>query len=120
MYSGVLVWDGIGKRDMSDSDIIVVRVYLHEARADMEKILGYLHDESKVRGVTVFRGITGFGSSGKYHSSSLIDMSLDLPVVIEFYDEPDKAMSIIDYLNGIIKPGHVIYWQAKTNEEKHY
>ena len=103
---------------MSESEITVVRIYLHEARANMEKILEYLHDESKVRGVTVFRGITGFGASGEYHSSNLIDMSFDLPVVIEFYDSPGKAESIINYLKEFIKPGHIVYWAAKTNEEK--
>ncbi len=102
---------------MSESDVIVVRVYLHEAKAHMEELLQYLHDESKVRGVTVFRGITGFGNSGKYHSSKLIDMALDLPVVIEFYDEENKVNEIINYLNTRIKPGHIVYWRAKVNEQ---
>ena len=101
---------------MSESAVLAVRVYLHESKSHMEKLLQYLHDESKVRGVTVFRGITGFGSSGKYHSSTLIDMSLDLPVVIEFYDEPDKIRAIIDHLNTIVKPGHIMYWPATVNE----
>lgn len=101
---------------MSASDVTVVRVYLHEARSHMADLLKYLHDESKVRGVTVFRGITGFGNSGKYHSSTLIDMSLDLPVVIEFYDEPEKITGIIEHLNTIVKPGHIVYWNARVNE----
>ena len=101
---------------MSESNVLAVRVYLHESKAHMEKLLQYLHDESKVRGVTVFRGITGFGKSGKYHSSTLIDMSLDLPVVVEFFDEPEKARAIIEHLNTIVKPGQVIYWPATVNE----
>lgn len=100
---------------MNESEVTVVRVYLHESRAHMTELLEYLHDESKVHGVTVFRGITGFGSSGKYHSSTLMDMSLDLPIVIEFFDESDKVKSIIEYLNTKIKPGHVVYWPAKIN-----
>ena len=102
---------------MNESDVIIVRVYLHEAKAHMEELLQYLHDKSKVRGVTVFRGITGFGNSGAYHSSKLIDMSLDLPVVIEFYDEESKVKEIIKYLNTRIKPGHIVYWPAKVNDE---
>lgn len=102
---------------MSESEVMVVRVYLHEAKAHMEELLQYLHDESKVRGVTVFRGITGFGNSGEYHSSKLIDMSLDLPIVIEFYDEPEKVAAIIEHLNTKVKPGHIVYWPAKINEE---
>ena len=100
---------------MSETDVLVVRIYLHEAKSEMEGLLQYLHDENKVRGVTVFRGIIGFGSSGKYHSSNLIDMSLDLPLAIEFYDVPEKVMSIIEELNKKIKPGHIAYWPAKIN-----
>ena len=100
---------------MSETDVLVVRIYLHEAKSEMEDLLKYLHDENKVRGVTVFRGITGFGISGKYHSSNLIDMSLDLPLAIEFYDVPEKVTSIIEELNKKIKPGHIVYWPAKIN-----
>lgn len=97
---------------MNTEEIIIARVYLHEAKADTQKMLEYLHDECKVRGVTVFRGITGFGNSGKYHSSSLMDMSLDLPVVVEFFDEPEKMREIIESLKQTVKPGHLVYWTA--------
>ena len=100
---------------MNSQEIIIARIYLHEAKAGMEDLLKFLHDDSKVRGVTVFRGITGFGNSGKYHSSSLVDMSLDLPVVIEFFDNPDRMRDIIEKLNDRIKPGHLVYWTAQTN-----
>ncbi len=102
---------------MKESNVTMVRIYLHEAKTRMQELLEYLHDESKVQGVTVFRGITGFGSSGEVHSASLIDMSLDLPVVIEFFDEPERAKTIIHHLNSIIKPGHLVYWPAKVNLE---
>jgi len=101
---------------MTGTEIVIVRVYLHEGEKHMQQLLSYLHDDSKVRGVTVFRGFCGFGRSGKYHSSTLIDMSLDLPVVIEFFDTPDRVEPILEYLNTLIEPGHVVYWHAKTNE----
>ncbi len=100
---------------MNETEVTMVRIYLHEAQAHMQEILEYLHDESKVHGVTVFRGITGFGSSGEFHSSTLMDMSLDLPVVVEFYDEPDKIKTILEHLNTKIKPGHISYWSARIN-----
>jgi uncharacterized protein len=58
---------------MSETEVMMVRIYLHEANAHMEELLGYLHDEIKVRGVTVFRGISGFGESGASHSSKLLN-----------------------------------------------
>jgi PII-like signaling protein len=102
---------------MIESKVTIVRIYLHEAKGQMDDLLEYLHDESKVKGVTVFRGITGFGSSGKYHSSSLIDMSLDLPIVIEFFDREEKVKTIIEELNKKIIPGHIVYWPAIINDD---
>ena len=71
-----------------------------------------LHDEEKVQGVTVFRGICGFGKSGKMHSSSLLDMSLDLPLVVEFFDVPEKVNSILEHIRKDIEPGHIVSWRA--------
>jgi hypothetical protein len=75
-----------------------------------------LHDEEKVRGVTVFRGISGFGRSGVVHSTALLDLSLDLPVVIEFFDVPDKVRHILNHLKTLLPPGHVLSWPAQVNE----
>ena len=100
---------------MNAAEVTVVRVYLTEASGMLKSLLNYLHDESKVHGVTVFRGITGFGQSGRYHSSTLMDMSLDLPLVIEFFESPDRAAVIIEYLNTRVEPGHIVFWNALMN-----
>ncbi len=100
---------------MNAAKVTVVRVYLTEASGMLKSLLKYLHDESKVHGVTVFRGITGFGKSGRYHSSTLMDMSLDLPVVIEFFESPERAGAIIEYLSTQVEPGHIVYWEANMN-----
>jgi len=100
---------------MSSAEVTLVRVYLTEARGQLKDLIRYLHDESKVQGVTVFRGITGFGRSGRMHSSTLMDMSLDLPVVIEFFDEPARAQAIVAELARRVEPGHVVWWPARVN-----
>ena len=100
---------------MSFTKVTMVRVYLTEAKGHLARLMKKLHDEEKVRGVTVFRGISGFGKSGKMHSSTLLDLSLDLPVVIEFFDTPDKVEAILKHLNGIIEPGHIVCWPAEVN-----
>lgn len=98
----------------------MVRAYLTEGSRQFKALISYLHDESKVQGVTVFRGITGFGKSGHVHSSTLLDISFDLPVVIEFFDSPERAEPIIEHLNQILKAGHVVYWPAwVTTDAKH-
>lgn len=102
---------------MSEMEVIMVRIYLHEASAHLKELLGFLHDECKVRGVTVFRGISGFGNSGEFHSSQLLDVSLDLPLVIEFFDEPGKIKGIIEELDDRVKPGHIAWWSARINSQ---
>ena len=96
--------------------VTMVRVYLTEADRLLKKVLSLLHDEEKVRGVTVFRGVSGFGKSGAVHSAGLLDLSSDLPVVVEFFDEPAKIGEIIVHLNTLTGAGHIISWPAELNE----
>jgi uncharacterized protein len=102
---------------MNFSKVTIVRIYLTETEKLLKTILVKLHDQEKVRGVTVFRGISGFGRSGVVHSSSLLDLSLDLPVIIEFFDQPDKIDEILKHLNDILPSGHVVVWPAEINEK---
>ena len=96
--------------EVTNVKMTMVRVYLTEAEAHLETLLKRLNDQGKVRGVTVFRGIAGFGQSGTIHSSSLMDLSLDLPVVVEFFDEPAKAAEMINHLYQVVGPGHIVSW----------
>lgn len=96
-------------------NVTMVRIYLTEADAQLKPLLKQLHDEEQVKGVTAFRGIAGFGASGKLHSSTLVDLSLDLPVVVEFFDTPEKVDKILQHLSTQIKPGHLVHWSAEVN-----
>lgn len=104
-----------GKTFMKNLDVTIVRVYITEASKLLEKLLDYLNNEAKVRGVTVFRGIGGFGDSKAVHSATFIDLALSLPLVVEFFDDASKVKPIVEHLNAVIKPEHVVFWNAKTN-----
>jgi PII-like signaling protein len=100
---------------MNTHEVTVVRIYLTEGKHQLQKLMALLHDEEKVCGVTAFRGIAGFGKSGRMHSSTLIDMSLDLPLVLEFFDRPEKVARVLDHLNSLVRPGHIVSWPAQVN-----
>ncbi len=102
---------------MKTIEITMVRVYITEGKRQLQKIMACLHDEMQVRGVTVFRGIAGFGKSGRMHSSDLLDMSLDLPLVLEFFDQPDRLEPILEHIHSIVGPGHIVSWTANLNGE---
>jgi len=97
------------------ANITMVRIYLTEGEAQLKSLVKRLHDCENLRGLTVFRGITGYGESGKIHSSSIMDLSLNLPIVVEFFDDVEKVESIWEHLNEIIKPGHMVRWDAEIN-----
>jgi PII-like signaling protein len=97
---------------MNRIDVRCVRVYLTE-HDKYQRLLARLHDVEKVRGVTVFRGISGFGMNGHIHSAQLIDTILNLPIVIEFFDEPERIDAIIAHLRELVPPGHILSWPAQ-------
>lgn len=100
---------------MNFKKVIIVRIYVMEADAAIQKIVHYLKIEAKVRGVSLFRAMSGFGDSGG-HTTFWGDLSLNLPVTIEFFDHPEVIMPILEYLEPIIKPEHIVFWEANTNE----
>ena len=97
------------------SEVTMVRIYLTEGETQLKTFLKRLRDWEKLRGVTVFRGITGYGNSGKIHGADIIDLSMHLPIVLEFFDTPDKIAEIREHLKDIVKPGHMVYWNAQIN-----
>jgi len=101
---------------MNGTEVTVVRIYLSEGQGQLESMLKRLHDWEHVRGVTVYRGIAGFGASGKIHTAKLIDLSQDLPIIVEFFDTPEKVTAIIEHLGSSIKPGHMLSWSAQVND----
>ncbi|MGD8843790.1 MAG: DUF190 domain-containing protein [Gammaproteobacteria bacterium] len=100
---------------MNLESVTFVRIYLTEGDRKLQDLLRCLHDQAKVRGVTVFRAMTGFGRSGVVHSSSLLDLSLDLPVAVEFFDSPERVEEILKHLKDRLEPGHVVVWNAYVN-----
>ena len=100
---------------MTQREVTLVRVYLTEGDHQLRKLLAFLQQEEQVRGVTAFRGIAGFGPSGKLHESTLLELSLDLPLVVEFFDQPERAEKIMQDLNQWVGPGHIVSWTAQVN-----
>jgi len=100
---------------MNGRAVTMVRVYLTEGDHMLQELLRCLHDELRVRGVTVMRGIAGFGASGRIHTSSLLDISLDLPLVVEFFDTPEKARMALQKIQDYVGPGHMVTWEAELN-----
>lgn len=98
-----------------DKDMRLVRIYLGEADQEkghnlLDAIMQVLHEQHRVQGVSVFRGIAGFGTTGVVHAADLLRLKAKLPVVIEFFDEPARVEAALASLQGLIPSGHLVSW----------
>ena len=99
---------------MKTTDALMVRAYLMESSHLSNQITTCLHDEAGIQGISVFRAIQGDGETGR-HGISLIDVSLDLPLVVEFFANKNKATHAIKLLEQFIKKEHLAFWPVQTN-----
>lgn len=100
---------------MNMIDVTMVRIYITEGSHQLNDIVNYLRTEAKIRGVSVFRAISGFGETGN-RTAALIDLSLNLPLALEFFDDDkNKIQKALAHLNTIVKPEHIVLWEAKAN-----
>ncbi len=58
-------------------------------------------------GATVLRGAMGFGKSSRLHTTKILRLSYDLPVVIEITDSEEKINGFLPVLDGMIGGGLV-------------
>jgi PII-like signaling protein len=63
--------------------------------------------EAGLAGATVIRGIEGFGAHSRLHTSRILRLSEDLPVVIEIVDAPERIDEILPLLDEMIGEGMV-------------
>lgn len=59
-------------------------------------------------GASVFRGIEGFGASSLIHTSRLLSMSEDLPVLIVIVDTDDRIRAFLPQIDELVTEGLVI------------
>ncbi|HAZ41533.1 MAG TPA: hypothetical protein DCY52_04610 [Methylococcaceae bacterium] len=83
---------------MQTIPITLARIYSREKEHRLQKLLKILHDEDRVMGATIVRGVQGFSLDGIMHDASLLDLSLDLPLILEFFDTPERVEAILNRL----------------------
>lgn len=56
-----------------------------------------------IAGATVFRGILSYGASSRIHASKLLDLSADLPIIVEIVDTHEKINSFLPIADSMIE-----------------
>ncbi|MFI7116386.1 DUF190 domain-containing protein [Amycolatopsis sp. NPDC049868] len=70
------------------------------------EIVRRAHDAG-LAGASVFRGIEGYGASSLIHTTRLLSLSEDLPVVIVIVDEEARIRAFLPQLDELIGEGLV-------------
>ncbi len=78
--------------------------------------------EMHLGGATVLRGQAGFGHSSRLHTTKILRLSQDLPIVVEIVDAQEKIDAFLPVLDGMMSSGLVTiekvqvlqYGKAKT------
>ena len=81
-----------------EGDATLLRIHVGEAdkigHKSLYQAIVEAAREQGIAGATVLRGIQGFGLSARMRSSRILDLSTDLPVVVEIIDMEDiRAVS---------------------------
>jgi PII-like signaling protein len=66
--------------------------------------------EAKKRGLagaTVFKGFMGFGAHSFIHTAKVLQLSQDLPVMVEIVDSEEKIRDFLSVLDGMVREGLV-------------
>jgi PII-like signaling protein len=95
-----------------DGDQFLVRIFLGESdqfhhtsvhRALLERLR-----RGGFAGATVIRGMAGFGASSVIHTASLVELSSDLPIVLEVVDDQEHVDKLLPILDEMIVGGALV------------
>jgi uncharacterized protein len=107
----------------SEGTAKLVRIFLGESdRWKGQPLYVAIVEEMRragLAGATVFKGILGFGGHSVVHAARFVDLSSDLPIMIEMVDTEEKVSAFLPVLDDMVGEGlvtlenvHVIAYKA--------
>jgi PII-like signaling protein len=87
-------------------DSQLLRIFIGEAdkvdHRPLYEALVLAARNQQLAGATVTRGIMAFGASSRIHTAKLIEISQDLPIVVEIVDQADKIEAFMATVNELM------------------
>jgi uncharacterized protein len=88
---------------------VLMRIFTGETKKyghiPLYEALVELFRKEGLAGATVLRGVSGFGAHRVYHTHKLLELSTDLPMVIEVVESQEKIDSILPKVDEMIDSG---------------
>ena len=88
---------------------LLLRIYIGESdtwhgRPLYQAIVEHLRERG-LAGATVLRGIEGFGAKAHLHTTRILRLSSDLPVLVEIVDQEDRIRAVLPELDTMVGDG---------------
>src|SRR5689334_24456185 len=91
------------------TDATLLRIFLGESdrweHRPLYEAIVLKARETHLAGATVLRGPMGFGASSRLHTTKILRLSEDLPLVIEIVDAEDKINAFLPTLDAMMSSG---------------
>jgi len=102
---------------------LLLRVFIGESdKVNGRPLYEIIVEEARklgLAGATVLRGFIGFGANSRIHTSKVLRLSEDLPIVIEIVDEEAKIKDFLPQLEKMIGEGLVTLEKVKVIVYRH-
>ena len=96
----------------------LLRIFIGEAdRWQGKPLYEAIVTEARKRGLagaTVVKGFMGFGAHSRIHTAKLLELSQDLPIVIEIVDAPERIEAFLPDLEAMVGDGLITLERAEV------
>jgi PII-like signaling protein len=75
--------------------------------------------ELHLAGATVLRGSLGFGAHSRLHTAKILQLSEDLPIVVEVVDSKEKIDLLLSHVDAMVKEGLVTLEPVRVLKYRH-
>lgn len=101
----------------ADGAGLLVRIFIGEADTwqgrPLHEAIVHLLRERGLAGATVLRGIEGFGAKQHIHTTRILSLSNDLPIIIEAVDAADRIRAVLPELDAMVAGGLITLQQVE-------
>jgi PII-like signaling protein len=104
-------------------DAYLLRIFIGESDRHLNKPL-YEQLVLKARelnlaGATVVRGVMGYGAASRIHTAKLLELSTDLPIVVEVVDTEENLDRLMPFIDQTVTEGLVTLEKVRVIKYRH-
>lgn len=90
-----------------DTDSRLLRIFIGEmdkvGHQPLYEAIVFAARKQGMAGATVIKGIMSYGASTRVHTAKLIDISEDLPIIVEIVDEEEKINAFVPLVSQLLE-----------------